>query len=429
MMITAPPLNITNYYFRSETYDKSIEAFSRLLELYPDDINANNMLGIIYADIEEWGKAIERNEVNVQNRVELMYAYTNLASAYRGKGLYDKAREVLEFYLHHFPDHPYIHHALSLLYIQSSELDLALLEEEKAFKLDPTDFVNFMRKGDIFLYKGDLIKAEREYQKLLQATEPVGQAWGMIRLAYLYSLQGRFGESKSMIPEGIELSKNFNQDVWRSLFYHALAENLRITGHPKESLKECDSAWNSAVEAEFPLIQRLALHSKGLALVEMNSVTEAAEAVHELKQMIEERLNRKEIRLYDHLMGMIELKKKNYATAIEYFEEAISLSSYGPPTQRADFIASLALASYRAGDLDKALEEYVRITSLTSGRLEYGYIYAKAFYMLGKIYEQQGNKAKAIENYLKFIDLWKDADPGIDEVEDARERVAGLKSQ
>jgi len=33
--------------------------------------------------------------------------------------------------------------------------------------------------------------------------------------------------------------------------------------------------------------------------------------------------------------------------------------------------------------------------------------------MLGKIYEQQADPTKAIEHYEKFLDLWKDADPGI----------------
>ena len=49
--------------------------------------------------------------------------------------------------------------------------------------------------------------------------------------------------------------------------------------------------------------------------------------------------------------------------------------------------------------------------------------------MLGKIYEQKGWKGKAIENYEKFLDLWKDADPGIAEVEDTRKRLIALRNQ
>jgi len=48
---------------------------------------------------------------------------------------------------------------------------------------------------------------------------------------------------------------------------------------------------------------------------------------------------------------------------------------------------------------------------------------------MGKILEQQGNKTKAIEHYEKFLDLWKDADPGIAEVDDARKRLAGLRAE
>ncbi len=38
-------------------------------------------------------------------------------------------------------------------------------------------------------------------------------------------------------------------------------------------------------------------------------------------------------------------------------------------------------------------------------------------------------KTKALEHYKKFLDLWKDADPGIAEAEDAKKRLAGLISQ
>jgi tetratricopeptide (TPR) repeat protein len=89
----------------------------------------------------------------------------------------------------------------------------------------------------------------------------------------------------------------------------------------------------------------------------------------------------------------------------------------------------LARALYESGDLEKARQNYEKITLLTIGRLWRGDIYAKAYYMLGKIAEQQGDKARAIANYRKFLDLWKDADAGLPEVADARKRLAGLKGR
>jgi len=71
----------------------------------------------------------------------------------------------------------------------------------------------------------------------------------------------------------------------------------------------------------------------------------------------------------------------------------------------------LAVAYYGSGNLRKSVEEYEKLVSLTAGRLFYGDIYVKAFYMLGKIAEQQGDKTKAIEYYRKFLDLWKAPTP------------------
>ena len=126
-----------------------------------------------------------------------------------------------------------------------------------------------------------------------------------------------------------------------------------------------------------------------------------------------------------YLIGMIALKKKNYSSAVESLEKAVSLD----PEICKDYMDSLAYAYFKSGELDNARSVYEEILSRPRGMLEYGYEFIRSRYMLGKIYEQQGNTAKAIEQYEKFLTLWKDADPGIAEVEDARERLAGLKTE
>lgn len=48
---------------------------------------------------------------------------------------------------------------------------------------------------------------------------------------------------------------------------------------------------------------------------------------------------------------------------------------------------------------------------------------ALAHYRLARLLDRQGFQRRAMETYSRFLTLWKDADPDIAEVRDARERV------
>jgi len=417
------------FYDRKEiTYDKSIEAYEKLLEIYPDNLIARTNLAVVYINIEETHKAIELLEISINKYKDSFFGtHTSLVYQYEQLGLYDKARETLEEYLNNFPDNAVIHRELARLCGDQGKYALALEEMDKAFALAPTNWLNFRDKGNIYYDMGDLKKAEKEYRELLEKEEPAARSWGTLKLGQLFRLQGRYKDSIAMANRGIGQAEKLGEKTWVMNRTLILADMDVVLGKPEEALKKLDIVWESALEDESLYDQRRVLNIKALAYLEMKRTAEAQRAAEELKEVIEQGLNKNHIRLYYHLRGRIELEKNNYSKAIGFFKQGLPflLPDSGLPLIYAD---SLGLAYYKSGDLESAREEYESMASPVIYRFDYGDIYAKSLYMLGKIYEEQGNTAKARENYEKFLSLWKDADPGIAEGEDTRKRLLGLKS-
>jgi tetratricopeptide (TPR) repeat protein len=87
----------------------------------------------------------------------------------------------------------------------------------------------------------------------------------------------------------------------------------------------------------------------------------------------------------------------------------------------------LARAYVKKGRIDKAIAEYERLTTLDPQQDAQFLIHPKYHYRLGLLYDQKGQKAKARARYERFLELWKDADPGTPEVDDAKARLAAMR--
>jgi serine/threonine protein kinase/Tfp pilus assembly protein PilF len=423
--------NQAEFYLNVENNDKkAMAAYKKLLEFYPEDLSGHHQLGLLYSDLEEWDNAVDEYKISLKD--EGVVSYFALAEAYEAKGLYDRAEELLSFYLNNISDNAFIRRRLAHIYILQNKYDLAIAEADKASSINPDSFYDFRLKGDIYTYKGELIKSEQEYQKLLESGGPPNKLGGRLMLSSLFLLSGKFNESINQVRLGLELAERSGQWAWHSFFTRSLIYEYIKSGNTGEAFKECKIEWDRAVEEKNLGKQTSILYFKGVALADNRSLNLAQKTAVELRELVKKGMNQKRIRRYFHLMGIIESKRNNSSQAVEYFEKAMALLPHQHKMyavdQHALFIEPLAAAFYKKGDFEKAQEQYEKIISLTTGRLIFGDIYAKAIYMLGKIYEHRGFKGKAIDNYIKFIELWKNCDPQFQPlVEDARKRVTELE--
>jgi serine/threonine protein kinase len=411
-----------NVFYFDEDYAKDIELLERLVRTYPGH-NFDSSLANAYELAGNIDKAIEHGELAVQI-VENAMNVANLAEFYMAKGLYQKAEDVCRSFLKGVEDSFNIHLFLGFSYLCRRQFDPALAEAEKVYLLNPEAKIY---KGLILLLKDDFGGAE----KIL------GADWRGL----LLPAQGKIQENIALAQQNLEKSKGDKEK--ERYAYGGLADALSEAGRYEDAYRAFDQYLKLSAEYRkstgesglpyLPSQQKYDLYTKGGLQAKMKSFDEARKTAEELKSLIEKGINTKELRLYEYLLGQIELGKKNFRQAADLFSRACGrLNFENPGTADANDHAScfdaLARALYELGDLAKARQEYEKIALLTIGRLYSGGIYAKAYYMLGKIGEQQGDKARALENYDKFLDLWKNADAGLPEVEDAKARLAGLKT-
>lgn len=400
--------------------EKKIEAIQKVLELYPFDGHANAKLGAMYLDREEYVKALEYYEVLIRNNIITPFTINIIVQAYMYAFRYDEAEKLcIKYYdmLSKGKNHPIIR-----VHLNQGKYDRAL---EEAIKLEKSTTKNLM--GLLLFLKGDFDKAEEKYREMLESEDGKEKFEGRRNLSYLYKAQGKFRAAEEEIRKALEIGEQYNQIEW---VWNAISDLIYLKlslGKAEEALEE----WKEYEEA-FPKLYFIWLvNLKVNIFVKMKNFEEADQAAQIFKENLDAWQKatgfNKHIRYYNLLQGIIALEQDKLPESILFLKDAVSLLAAGSPGEYAVFMEPLARAYYKAGDLDKAREEYEKITRLTTGRKGDGDIYARSFYRLGKIYEQQDKKSKAIENYEKFLDLWKNADPGIAEVGDARKRLAGLK--
>jgi tetratricopeptide (TPR) repeat protein len=412
-------------FFRQSQDDstKAIQAYQKLLELYPDDRIGNNNLGMLYLMQEEWDKAIERLSVNVRNRTESYASYTNLSTAYFSKGMPDKALNVLGFYLDEIGENPHIRDNRAWIYIREGDLEAALGETEK-IGVGELQMVPAIR-GAVHQIRGELNQAEVEYLKLMDSKQPQFHNTGRRYLTNLYLLQGRFKEALRQCEQGKEMAEVLDVKDWRGEWMQNKAFVHLSAGEEDNAVAESKRLMDLAAESKHSGFKRTAYFIKGLAYSEKNDLTAARENAAGLMEMVKTAANPKLARLHYFIMGKTHSKEGRYSEALDKLRKAFALLSYKDGLSGM-FLSAIAETLYQSGDLDSAVKYYKKISSDPAVNLNDGHFYAVSLYRLGLALEKKGEKTEAKAAYRRFINLRENAGPETPQVTEARRRLSVL---
>jgi len=126
----------------------------------------------------------------------------------------------------------------------------------------------------------------------------------------------------------------------------------------------------------------------------------------------------------DAVHGAVAMAENRPKDAIPLFETA-----YKGDVGRWDTGPLLAQVFDQTNQPDSAIVEFEKYVTAPDVWLNASRNYlAGSYKRLGELYEAKGNASKAIENYQKFVDLWKDADPELQPtVRTAKARLEELK--
>ncbi len=409
--------------FFSGDYAEAIKECQQIVEHYPDEKEAFWTMGYIYDErLQQTEEAIRNYSKAVEIDPLYKIAYNSLAYSYNEIGNFEKSIWAINKYISLAPDEANPYDSRGDLYAYNGKLYQAIESYRKALEIKPDFYMSLPKLGHMYLFKREYAKAESCYKELASSSKKGTRSQGRTYLALIPLYQGKLDEALRVLDAGITADRMEEAKAWQLEKHFRKATIYREKKNLDLALEETQKAMEISGEV-YP--QTPASHWEYYVrlLTENNEIAKAEEAANAFRKDIEEK-DPSLMYFHWYTLGFIEWSKGNTEVALTQFEK---LAQATP-----DFWAHFTLAeAYLESDrLGEAVAEFEKVLSrYDSNRALCALRSVKAHYLLGLAYEKSGWNKKAIDKYEEFLDIWKDADPGIPEVEDAKQRLKALKVQ
>jgi serine/threonine protein kinase/Flp pilus assembly protein TadD len=383
--------------YMGQYFEIARQNIEKALEIDPTDGNCYNMLAYTLSEMKNHPDAISTVKKYVAVHPDSTNSYDSAWEISVRAGLYDEGLIFLEEAKKRFPNVVYWYQDAGETYLLEGEAEKAREEFLRYAALDSSAAVSATRNvGYSYLLEGRYAEAEAEFRKAVEIAqqEKRGELFSRLELGKMQALQKKFDEGIRTFEEAVAHSEKIYKD-------------------------------------DFNPIQVIGSSLVGMALVGKGDIRAAQSRADELGRILESGKYRQVHRDYLHyLTAEISLARKNIPGAQNEIESIMPWAKLYSPLYRKLKAEILILQRNYGQAIETYEQSFTRNVGLAgSGVRDSFYLFlgrSLVDFKIAKIHEQAGDNIKAKERYQKFLDLMKNADPGIPEVEEARRRISAL---
>ncbi len=409
----------SSYFQHKMEFGRALQVAREWASLYPDDTQAllfAGLAGLFEEETEDaYGALFEG--LRRGDRNPFLYFFASLSCTASGR--FDEASDIRERGLSIHPQNRIITTAGMIDALVRGQYDRALGELGRTKGMEPD--VSFdLISGDILLLKGDFRNAEIHYENALARSR-----LAVTRLSLLALAEGRYTRAAELAAEA------GNDEL--------LAYIGSRRGRLSAGLESAAKAVKAAEEQSHRLKLLVALVLRGEIEARSGDLDAARTDAERIRASSGGGFAKAHERAVRFLRGMIASAEGRGTEAAEEFEAMIGLLPRDVPylddyprsigvlaSLQALFLHTAAVENEKEDRPEAALELYLRLLALNGGRLQHPDLFALSHHAVGRIRQSKGDLEGAGESLTMFLSLWKDADPGLPEVEDAKRRLAAL---